>query len=277
MADKMNWSEVVDSVVGFEPPEDTFELRNNFIESVLLDKDGKPITNAPLHRTMQKYFHKWMTGGKLRMMVMAPYNSGKSQQFPIALLVYLSTMRPELEHLIISADQELASKRIVAIRDLIASSEYHEWCSNNNVPPLTFSKKDSEGSSKIIFESKNRTGNPSVEAHGVATGGAGQRASYLWLDDICSAKDKESRAWRDNVYNRASNIWIKRLHDDGKVIGVMTPYHEEDANMRFCSGGTFNVLKIAVNSDKSGYNVEVYESDLEEQLQKTEEQENESK
>jgi hypothetical protein len=262
----LSWADALEEVIGLEPPEDTLELRNNFLETCLLNKDGEGITQGEIHLTMQKYVYDFIKdnwGVQTRVMVMAPYNSGKSQQFPVGLLVYLSTLKPELEHLIISADAKLAKKRIVAIRAMVESKEYKYWCKINDLKPLKYDKKFDTGSMEVIvFESRNRTGNPSVEAHGVLTGGAGQRASYLWFDDICSTKDKNSPAHRRDVYDRAQNIWIKRLHDDGKVIGVMTPYHEEDANMRFCADGTFNVLKIAVNSDKSGYLVEIYNQEI---------------
>ncbi len=267
MAKRNSWQKALTTVVGHTPPKDSVELRNSFIEGCLLDKDGKPITQHALHETMQSFVHERMGEKERRIMLLCPYNSGKSQQFPIALLVYLSTRKPELEHLIISADAQLAGKRITAIRDMVESREYKYWCKQNNMLPLKYSRKDTGSTEKIIFESKNRTGNPSVEAHGVLTGGAGQRASYLWLDDICSDKDRQSKAHRENVYTRTSNIWMKRLHDDGVTVAVATPYHEEDANMRFASDGTFNTLRIAVNNDKNGYIVEEYYSEPIEQLE----------
>jgi hypothetical protein len=254
----MGWDDALYTIVGRPKPEDTLELRNSFVESCLLDKNGNPITQHELHLTMQEFVFRMHNKGERRMILLCPYNSGKSQQFPIALLVYLSTMNPELEHLIISADPKLASKRITAIRDMVESQEYRYWCKINDVDALKYSHKDTGSSDKIVFDSFNRTGNPSVEAYGVLTGGAGQRASYLWLDDICSDKDRKESAHRENVLKRTNNVWIKRLHDDGKTIGVATPYHEDDANMTFCKDGTFNVLKIAVSNDLDKYIVNEY-------------------
>lgn len=261
MAKKKSWGEVANIVLGKELAPDTLELRTSFIENCLLDQDGNKITQAGIHNTMQEFVHRCQSEGWGSVMMMAPYNSGKSQQFPVALAAYFSTRKPELEHLIISADPSLANKRITAIRGMVTSSEYRYWCREHNMNPLQFAKQDTDSMEKVYFLSKNRTGNPSFEAKGVLSGGAGQRCSYLWLDDICSDADRTSKAHRDKVYSRTTQTWIKRLHEKGIVIGVMTPYHEQDANMRLCQEGTFNVLKIAVSADKDKYEVNEYISE----------------
>ena len=248
-----NWNEALIGVIGHEPPSDSVELRNSFLEAVMLDKDGKPIKQASLHEEIQRTVFRWETDGYRRGVIRAPYNSGKSQQLPIGLAVYLATRKPELEQLIISSDASLSKKRILAIRALVESNEYKYWCKQNNFRPLSYGKRDTGSTEFIIFESRNRTGNPSFEAHGVLTGGTGQRASYVWLDDICSDKDRHSKAHRDAVFERTSNVWIKRVHDKGFVYGICTPYHPQDANSRLAKSGSFCVLQIAVNDAKTGY------------------------
>lgn len=248
-----NWGDALINVIGHEPPPDSVEMRNGFLESVMLDKDGQPIRQAQIHTEIQTTVFNWEQQGYRRGVIKAPYNSGKSQQLPIGLSVYLATRKPELEQLIISSDAALAKKRILAIRALIESNEYKYWCRQHNFMPLEYGKRDTGSTEFILFKSRNRTGNPSFEAHGVLTGGTGQRASYVWLDDICSDKDRHSRAHRDNVFERTSNVWIKRVHDKGFVYGICTPYHPQDANSRLAKSGTFCVLQIAVNDAKTGY------------------------
>jgi len=248
-----NWGSALVNVIGHEPPPDSVEMRNGFLESVMLDKDGNPIKQAQIHTEIQSTVFNWEQQGYRRGVIKAPYNSGKSQQLPIGLSVYLATRKPELEQLIISSDAALAKKRILAIRSLVESNEYKYWCKQNNFMPLEYGKRDTGSTEFILFKSRNRTGNPSFEAHGVLTGGTGQRASYVWLDDICSDKDRHSRAHRDSVFERTSNVWIKRVHDKGFVYGICTPYHPQDANSRLAKSGTFCVLQIAVNDAKTGY------------------------
>lgn len=253
MARAIDWGTALVNVIGHEPPADSVELRNSFIEGVMLDKDGQPVKQAELHRQIQETVFRWEQEGYRRGIVKAPYNSGKSQQLPIGLACYLATRRPELEQLIISSDDALSKKRILAIRALIESNEYKYWCGEHNFLPLQYAKRDTGSTEFILFKSRNRTGNPSFEAHGVLQGGTGQRASYVWLDDICSDKDRQSKAHRDQVFERTTNVWIKRVHDKGFVYGVCTPYHPQDANSRLSRSGTFCVLQIAVNDVKSGY------------------------
>lgn len=249
------WTDALVNVIGHEPPPDSEELRRSFLEAVMLDKDGNAITQADIHNEIQNTIYGWEQQGYRRGVIKAPYNTGKSQQLPIGLAVYLATRKPELEQLIISSDAALAKKRILAIRALIESQEYKYWCGQNNFLPLSYAKRDTGSTEFILFKSRNRTGNPSFEAHGVLTGGTGQRASYVWLDDICSDKDRQSKAHRDSVFERTSNVWIKRVHDQGFVYGICTPYHPQDANSRLAKSGTFCVLEIAVKDDKTGYRV----------------------
>ena len=255
------WTDALVNVIGHEPPPDSEELRKSFLEAVMLDKDGNAITQADIHNEIQNTIYGWEQQGYRRGVIKAPYNTGKSQQLPIGLAVYLATRKPELEQLIISSDAALAKKRILAIRALIESQEYKYWCGQNNFLPLSYAKRDTGSTEFILFKSRNRTGNPSFEAHGVLRGGTGQRASYVWLDDICSDKDRQSKAHRDDVFERTSNVWIKRVHDQGFVYGICTPYHPQDANSRLAKSGTFCVLEIAVNDDKTGYRVREWVKD----------------
>lgn len=253
-----DWGSVVDKVVGLEPPEDTFELRKSFFESVMTDQNGNPIKQAGIHDEIQGFIYNLEAkypSTQLGIIVRAPYNTGKSQQL-VGLITYLSTLRPELEHLVVSADGGISSKRIAAVRMLIRKPSYIKWCKSNNIKPLVLSKADTDSTNKVIFESKNTTGNPSVEAYAVLTKTTGQRCTYLWLDDVCNDDDRTSPKRRDQVNGRINNIWIKRAHDKGRIIVVCTPYHPQDANSKLFKSGTFNALQISVTPDKTQYKVE---------------------
>jgi len=254
----MNWNDALVNIVGRTPPEDSLELRNSFIESVMTDQDGNKIQQAQLHLTMQEAMYRWEKDAiekniTMRGMVRAPYNSGKSQQVPIGLSAYMTTRKHELETLIISADSRIAIKRILALRSLFAKDEYKYWCKTHNFDAVELDRTDTGSTQRIIVRSKNDTGNPTFEAHGVFTETAGQRAGVLILDDVCNDEDRVSRAHRENVWSKVSNIWIKRVHDRGIILSVSTPYHQDDANSRLKRSGMFNVLEIAVKEDKSGY------------------------
>lgn len=256
-----NWDDALVNVIGHKPPQDSVELRNSFLEACLVDKDGNAVAQADIHKEIQATIFHWEQQGYRRGVIKAPYNTGKSQQLPIGLACYLATRHPELEQLIISSDDALSKKRILAIRALVESQEYRFWCREHNFLPLEYGKRDTRSTEFIIFKSRNRTGNPSFEAHGVLQGGTGQRASYVWLDDICGDKDRHSKAHRDAVFERTSNVWIKRVHDKGFIYGICTPYHPQDANSRLAKSGTFCVLQIAVNEMKTGYTVSEWVKD----------------
>ncbi len=255
---KSTWANALTNVIGLEPPEDTFELRTSFFEGVMTDQNGDPIKQAEIHNIIQRFIYDLESkypDSQLGIIIRAPYNTGKSQQL-VGLIVYLSTLKPELEHLVVSADGGISSKRITAIRMIIKKPEYVSWCKSNNLVPLSLSRDDTDSANKIIFKSKNTTGNPSVEAYSVLTKTAGQRCTYLWLDDVCNDEDRTSAARRDQVDGRVNNIWIKRAHDKGRLMVVCTPYHPQDANSNLFKSGTFNALQISVTKDKTQYKVE---------------------
>lgn len=254
-----DWDDALFNVIGKEPPPDSLALRNSFLENVLLDQDGNPISQHRIHEEIQGFLYRieqraLEAGQGGRGLIRAPYATGKSQQVAVALPTYISTRKPEVEHLIISADGSISTKRIIAIRQIVQSNEYKYWCSDHNLKPLAFDKALDTGSTeKITFKSKNRTGNPSMEAQAVLSKTTGQRAGYVWFDDICNDDDKTSKARRQQVYSRVTNTWIKRCHDKGFVFDICTPYHPDDANSKLMRSGVFDVMQIAVKEDRSGY------------------------
>ena len=261
MPQKSNWSDLLVNVVRHEPPVDSLELRNSFIENCPADQDGKKVTQAQIHLTMQQGIYDWeqealSKNARLNGLIRAPYNTGKSQQVPIGLSAYMTTRKHELETLIVSADGGISAKRILSLRALFMSDMYRYWCKEHNFSPVEFDRTDTGSTQRIIVKSRNRTGNPTYEAYAVLTQTTGQRAGVLILDDVCNDEDRISTARRETVWNKVSNTWIKRVHDKGIVLSVCTPYHPNDANSRLMKSGIFNVLQISVKEDKTGYKVE---------------------
>jgi hypothetical protein len=258
---KNNWSDLLVNIVGHEPPPDSLDLRNSFIENCLADQDGFKVTQAEIHHTMQQGIYDWeqqalSKNARLNGLIRAPYNTGKSQQVPIGLSAYMTTRKHELETLIVSADGGISTKRILSLRALFQSDMYRYWCREHNFNPVEFDRTDTGSTQRIIVKSRNRTGNPTYEAYAVLTQTTGQRAGVLILDDVCNDEDRISTARRETVWNKVSNTWIKRVHDKGIVLSVCTPYHPNDANSRLMKSGIFNVLQISVKEDKTGYMVE---------------------
>lgn len=256
---EISWTDAAVNIIGKEPPEDSLELRNSFLEGCMLDEYGEHIVQAELHLQMQRALWEWENRGYLKGIITAPPDSGKSQQMPIGLCCYLQTRRPEIQQLIISADDEQVKKRVRAIRMMTESREYKYWCTQHNFEPLTYDRyNDTRSSNRIYFDSKNRTGNPSIEAYSVLSNTLGQRAHILWLDDVCTNKDKNSTAHREQVYDQVSNVWVKRVRKPRTIWGVRTKWHPSDANSMMIKSGRYCHLEIVVKEDKSGYYVREY-------------------
>lgn len=255
---EISWNDAAVNVLGKEPPEDSLELRNSFLEGTMLDEWGESIKQHELHLQMQQALWEWENKGFLKGLITAPPDSGKSQQMPIGLATYVQTRVPERQQLIVSADDEQVKKRIRAIRSLIESRIYRYWCKEHNFTPLQYGRNDSRSSSRIYFKSKNRTGNPSFDAYSVLSNTLGQRAHILWLDDVCTNKDKNSTAHREQVYDQVSNVWVKRVRKPRRIWGVRTKWHPSDANSMLIKSGRYCHLEIVVKKDKDGYIVREY-------------------
>lgn len=234
-------------------PPDSLELRNSYIEGVLGDITGKPVTQHQFHKEIQGGIYNWQEAGINEGIISAPYGGGKSQQIPIGLASYLATRQPELPHIIVSADPELAKSRITSLRYIFESDRYQRWCEANGFTPCVYDKRDTNSSEKIILESKNETGVPTFFAAGIETKGTGWRCWYLWGDDICNNEDFKSMATREARHKAWTNTWTKRVLDGGYEYLIRTPYHPNDANERLINTGIYAHLEIAVKKDKSGY------------------------
>lgn len=255
---ELSWADAAANVIGRTPPPDSLELRNGFIEGCMLDEFGGKVTQHEIHKHMQRAVYEWQLRGLTKGVITAPPDSGKSQQLPIGLCTYLQTLRPEIQQLIISADDEQVKKRIRAIRMMTESREYRYWCAEHNLQPLEYGGNDSRSSNRIYFKSRNRTGNPSIEAYSVLSNTLGQRAHVLWLDDVCTNKDKNSTAHREQVYDAVSNVWAKRVRKPRTIWSVRTKWHPQDANSLLVKSGRYCHLEIVVKEDKTGYHVREY-------------------
>lgn len=252
---EISWADAAINIIGRTPPEDTLELRNSFIEGCMLDEFGEHVVQDELHLQMQRVIYEWRRMGFTKGIITAPPDSGKSQQLPIGLATYLQTIKPEIQQLIISADDEQVKKRVRANRMMTESREYRYWCAEHHIEPLVYSSNDSRSSNRIYFESRNRTGNPSMEAYSVLSNTLGQRAHILWLDDVCTNKDKNSTAHREQVYDQVSNVWAKRVRKPRTIWGVRTKWHPQDANSMLIASGRYCHLEIVVKESKDGYHV----------------------
>lgn len=168
-----------------------------------------------------------------------------------------------MQQLIITADDALAKKRLRAIRMLVESEEYRGWCKKHNIVPLRYSGNDNDSSKQIYFESKNRSGNPSIEGYSVLSNTSGQRVHTLWFDDICTTKDKNRQSHREDVWDKVSNIWVKRVHPPKRIYSLRTKWHPNDANSRLIKSGRYCILNILIRSDMSGYSLKEWIPDYE--------------
>lgn len=244
--------------------EDTVEKRLNFVESVCKNEKGEFVTNARIHIEMQEKAFEWEQDGS-NGLIRVPYGVGKSTQVTQALNLYKLTVNPNHLIIILSSKPENALSRVDWIRDMIENStDYRRWCKDNGLRPLELSDKDTGSTRKIYVKRTSTSPHPSVFGSGISEGGTGWRATILCPDDIVDRKNSRFEKDRDKVYSDWSNTWKKRVIPSGMVLGVFTPYHPKDANMRILETGRFGELKMRVSKTKENYELFHFKPDPDE-------------
>ena len=95
---EISWSEALFSVIGHEPPPDSLELRNSFIENCLADQDGNKVRQAEIHMTMQKAIFDWQKQAdakkaRLNGLIRAPYRQVSASPYWIVSVPYYEKAR----------------------------------------------------------------------------------------------------------------------------------------------------------------------------------------
>lgn len=234
-------------------------MRLDFLENVIIDDKGKLIKLHETHIEMQRTVYEWEKHN-IKGLIRCPFGLGKSTQIAVALVVYEHTLNKHLISIINSSVPELSEEKCRAIRKIVKTNpHYKTWCGKYGIQPLEFSSDDNDAASQIFFKG-NTAGRPSIEGVAVMGGGVGQRCHRMIYDDVVDQKSQESATHRAKVYRRMRNTWNSRLYNKERDIirGVFTPWHKDDANMKFINSGQFAELMIRINDDETGFELFEY-------------------
>jgi hypothetical protein len=181
----------------------------------------QPNFETPQHLRVLAHYLQEVEAGKItRLLVMAPPRHGKSElshgKFPAWCLGRNQTRT------IIGASYsaDLAEKFSEQNRDTIQqNSKYHKVFPGVAVSPKTRKKE------RWALQGRVET----YRAAGVAGGISGFGAWLLLIDDpIKDWKQANSPTWRDSVWNWYLTTSRTRLTQDGRIIVIMTRWHEDD-------------------------------------------------
>lgn len=195
---------------------------NAFTEYVVID----PETNE--YAEQQTFHVDWqkLIDDHNRVLIAAPRGHGKTVQIVIRI-IYTLGHNPNARIKIIGSSDEKAKEILGLAKEMIDKNERVREV----FPHLRIDKDrgDTKGAFFVIRNIAQR--DPSVEAAGVLSGGAGGRADLLICDDVVDMKNAViNPALREQVIRIVKETWFSLVAATGKIVWICTPYHIADAS-----------------------------------------------
>ena len=215
---------------------------NAFIEYVFVDAEtGKCVEQQDFHKEWQVLITK-----NDRVMIVAPRGHGKTVQI-IGRVIWELGHNPNLRIKIIAAADDKAKEILGLIRDYISDSDkVHEI-----FPHLEIDSKRGDRVTDFFVKRTIKQRDPSVDAAGVLSAGAGGRADLLVCDDVVDLKNSViNPAMREQVIKAVQETWFSLVSANGQIVWICTPYHVADATHVLKATGAFTLwLMPAIKYD----------------------------
>lgn len=221
---------------------------NAFIEHILVDPEtGEHVHQQPFHVEWQALISQQRS----RTMIVCPRGHGKTMQV-VGRTVWEIGRDPNIRTRIVSSKDEKAKEILGAVRDLIKNSDRVKEV----FPNLIIDEARGDTKSDFYVKRSNVSmRDPTCQAAGVLTAGAGSRADILLCDDVVDPKNAMiNPALREQVKTMLSSTWFSTVSPQkGRIIYLATPYHVQDAthHLRETMGDKWTVWWIpAVRYEK---------------------------
>lgn len=219
------------------------------------------------HRLIADKIDKFITGDSKRLMLFVPPQHGKSEIASRMMPAYCLGRYPNTKIAACSYSIDLARAFNRDVQRLIDTKEYRDVFPNT----LLNSKRVASDSRGVWvrnteeFEVVNHKGN--YKAVGIMGGLSGRAVDLAIIDDpVKDRQEANSVTYRNRVWDWYLNVLEARLHNDSKVILIMTRWHEDDLAGRLLKmqPNKWDVIKI--QAIKTDYNCEGDKRDIDEAL-----------
>ena len=220
---------------------------NVFIERVLKDQMGRPLVQAPIHRSWQRFIDHCRQQGK-HAAIIAPWGHGKTIQVLGRVLWELSR-NPNLRIKLVCCDDRLATDRVQTLARYIESDLDFQAV----FPDIRPDPAGSWAQQRLDVIRSAPLPDATVEGKGILSTGIGGRADLLIVDDphdLRTGVQEPSR--RQAVIETFHNVWLSRLEPTGQCIYIATSWHEEDLTHVLAQNPSFGVLAQAISEDYDG-------------------------
>lgn len=198
---------------------------NTFIEYVIVDPETDlNAKQQPFHREWQKLITE-----RRRVLIVCSREHGKTVQLA-SRIVWEIGKRPNIRIKIIGSTDEKAKEILGMVAKMIRTNPRVKEV----FPTLEMDATAGGGDTKTSFfvvRSNSTMRDPTCEAAGVLTAGAGGRADLLVCDDVCDMKNSViNPATREQVKKTVKDVWFSLVSaKTGRIVWIATPYHTADA------------------------------------------------
>lgn len=194
---------------------------NKFIEYVFIDPETyQYLEQQPFHEEWQALISKYN-----RVLIAAPRGHGKSVQI-IGRCVWELGHNHDLRIKVLGSGDEKAKEILGLMKDVITGAPRVAEV----FPDLIIDTARGDTKESFFVQRTIPQRDPSVQASGIMSAGAGGRADLLVCDDVVDVKNSVlNPGMREQVIRAVKETWFSLVAANGKIIWICTPYHVADA------------------------------------------------
>ncbi len=199
-----------------------------FCEHVMRTKIGEFWQMPSFHKEWTKLPLKY-----LMLQIEAFRESAKTSLFSVAYPLWRIGNDPNIRIKVVTSDDDLGVDILDEIKENIKSNEEYQKVFHHVVKGHKWSGH------KIVVGREATMKDPTIEAAGVLSTGAGGRCDLLLFDDVCDFRNSIANpSLRPVVASAVEKVWLNLLVPGGQAIWLNTPWHELDysATIRSSSG-----------------------------------------
>jgi phage terminase large subunit-like protein len=210
---------------------------NEFARYAFVDSQGRPLTQANIHRQMQTF----LTANP-RALVELPRDHGKSMQLCVRLAWELGHRR-NLRIKLVCATEAIAAERGRFLRQALQ---------NNGRVRLVFPDLEPRtpwSDTRFTILRPAEAIGPSVTALGIGAALTGTRADLLVCDDVVDVRALRSAADRERAKTYFRENLVNLLEPGGRIWSLFTPWHRDDLNAELKVNASYRLFRRAVGDN----------------------------
>jgi len=217
---------------------------NTFMEFVFRDRLGNRFKQQWFHEEWQNAISQYQ-----RLIILASQEHGKTEQIIGRILWWLGR-DPNLRIKIVGNSDEEAKKRVSAIAEHIERNPRLHLV----FPHLKPSQRNAWTFFKIFVTRNFISKDPSVEAKGVLSSGAGGRADKLIFDDPVDLRNTfQNPSLIPKVIEAHDNVWDNLCDPDAQRVYICTPWVKNDLTHVQIDRGKYKILRYFCGDKDNRY------------------------